>query len=80
LAETRLHRAVPATTIIEDAVSFQASVSRAAARIGLSQPATSHALQDSDALAARRGHPMGARLKRRDTFLNARHVAVIIRG
>jgi DNA-binding transcriptional LysR family regulator len=35
---------------------------------------------DSDALAVRRGHPAGAKLKRRDVFLNARHVAVIIRG
>jgi len=35
---------------------------------------------DSDALAVRRGHPLGARLKRRETFLKARHVAVIIRG
>jgi DNA-binding transcriptional LysR family regulator len=35
---------------------------------------------DSDALAVRRGHPAGAKLKRRDAFMNARHVAVIIRG
>jgi DNA-binding transcriptional LysR family regulator len=35
---------------------------------------------DSDALAVRRGHPAGARLKKRDAFLGARHVAVIIRG
>src|SRR4051794_24401319 len=35
---------------------------------------------DSDALAVRRGHPAGARLKRRDVFLEARHVAVVIRG
>jgi DNA-binding transcriptional LysR family regulator len=35
---------------------------------------------DSDALAVRRGHPAGVRLKTRDGFLNARHVAVIIRG
>src|SRR6185503_16539491 len=35
---------------------------------------------DSDALAVRRGHPVGARLKTRDAFLKARHVAVIIRG
>jgi DNA-binding transcriptional LysR family regulator len=35
---------------------------------------------DSDALAVRRGHPAGSRLKRRDVFLDARHVAVIIRG
>jgi DNA-binding transcriptional LysR family regulator len=35
---------------------------------------------DSDALAIRRGHPMGAKLRKRDAFLNARHVAVVIRG
>jgi DNA-binding transcriptional LysR family regulator len=35
---------------------------------------------DSDALAVRRGHPAGNRLKKRDVFLEARHVAVIIRG
>jgi DNA-binding transcriptional LysR family regulator len=35
---------------------------------------------DSDALAVRRGHPAGARLKTRDAFLAARHVAVVIRG
>ncbi len=35
---------------------------------------------DSDALAVRRGHPAGAKLKKRDAFLNARHVAVIGRG
>src|ERR1700716_1205484 len=35
---------------------------------------------DSDALAVRRGHPVGSRLKKRDAFLDARHVAVIIRG
>jgi DNA-binding transcriptional LysR family regulator len=35
---------------------------------------------DIDALAVRRGHPVGARLKKRDAFLAARHVAVIIRG
>lgn len=35
---------------------------------------------DSDALAVRRGHPQGAKLKRRETFLAARHVGVIIRG
>ena len=35
---------------------------------------------DSDALAVRRGHPIGARLKRPDVFLHARHVAVVIRG
>jgi DNA-binding transcriptional LysR family regulator len=35
---------------------------------------------DSDALAVRRGHNIGVKLKRRDAFLDARHVAVIIRG
>src|SRR3982074_2287997 len=35
---------------------------------------------DSDALAVRSDHPAGARLKKRDAFLGARHVAVIIRG
>ena len=35
---------------------------------------------DRDALAVRRGHPAGARLARRDAFLKARHVAVVIRG
>jgi DNA-binding transcriptional LysR family regulator len=35
---------------------------------------------DSDALAVRRGHPFAAKLKRREAFLNARHVAVVIRG
>jgi DNA-binding transcriptional LysR family regulator len=35
---------------------------------------------DSDALAVRRRHPAGNRLKKRDAFLAARHVAVIIRG
>jgi len=35
---------------------------------------------DSDALAVRRGHPIGARLKRPEVFLDARHVAVVIRG
>jgi DNA-binding transcriptional LysR family regulator len=35
---------------------------------------------DGDALAVRRGHPLGARLKRRDVFLDARHVGVVIRG
>ena len=28
----------------------------------------------------RRGHAIGAKLKRRDVFLDARHVAVVIRG
>jgi DNA-binding transcriptional LysR family regulator len=35
---------------------------------------------DSDALAVRRGHPAGHRLKKREAFLAARHVAVVIRG
>jgi DNA-binding transcriptional LysR family regulator len=35
---------------------------------------------DRDALAVRRGHPAGARLARREAFLGARYVAVIIRG
>jgi len=35
---------------------------------------------DRDALAVRRGHPAGARLARRSVFLDARHVAVVIRG
>ena len=35
---------------------------------------------DSDALAVRQGHPTGARLKNKDTFFKARHVAVVIRG
>jgi DNA-binding transcriptional LysR family regulator len=35
---------------------------------------------DRDALAVRRGHPAGAKLKKREAFLSARHVAVIIRG
>src|SRR5947208_13539403 len=35
---------------------------------------------DGDALAVRRGHPTGARLKKREAFLGARHVAVVIRG
>jgi DNA-binding transcriptional LysR family regulator len=35
---------------------------------------------DADALAVRRGHPVAAKLKRREAFLAARHVAVIIRG
>jgi DNA-binding transcriptional LysR family regulator len=35
---------------------------------------------DSDALAVRRGHPAGTKLKRREVFLAARHVGVIIRG
>jgi DNA-binding transcriptional LysR family regulator len=35
---------------------------------------------DRDALAVRRGHPAGAKIARRDVFLNARHIAVVIRG
>ena len=35
---------------------------------------------DRDALAVRRGHPVGGKLGRREIFLKARHVAVIIRG
>lgn len=35
---------------------------------------------DSDALAVRRKHPVGAGLKKREAFLAARHVAVVIRG
>src|SRR5271154_3728720 len=35
---------------------------------------------DSDAFAVRRNHPVGAKLKKRETFLSARHVAVVIRG
>ena len=35
---------------------------------------------DRDALAVRRGHPAAAKLGRRDGFLDARHVAVVIRG
>src|ERR1700741_2955231 len=34
----------------------------------------------SDALALRRGHPLGAKLSKREVFLGARHVAVVIRG
>jgi DNA-binding transcriptional LysR family regulator len=33
--------------------------------------------RDSDALAVRRGHPLASRLRRRDVFLAARHVAVV---
>src|SRR5712671_6927659 len=39
-----------------------------------------HLYTDSDALAVRRGHPAAARLKKREAFLAARHVAVVIRG
>jgi len=35
---------------------------------------------DRDALSVRQGHPAGAKLKRIETFLEARHVAVVIRG
>jgi DNA-binding transcriptional LysR family regulator len=35
---------------------------------------------DRDALAVRRRHPIGPKLKRREAFLSANHVAVIIRG
>jgi DNA-binding transcriptional LysR family regulator len=35
---------------------------------------------DRDALAVRRGHPAGTMLARREVFLAARHVAVVIRG
>jgi DNA-binding transcriptional LysR family regulator len=35
---------------------------------------------DRDALVVRRGHPVGTKLARREAFLQARHVAVVIRG
>lgn len=35
---------------------------------------------DSDALAVRRGHPLAAKLHRRDSFFAARHVAVVPRN
>jgi DNA-binding transcriptional LysR family regulator len=35
---------------------------------------------DRDALAVRRGHPIGTKLSRRDIFLKASHIAVVIRG
>ena len=35
---------------------------------------------DTEVIAVRRGHPVGARLSRLDEFLRARHVAVIGRG
>jgi DNA-binding transcriptional LysR family regulator len=35
---------------------------------------------DRDALAVRRGHPAGTKLSKRETFLKARHIAVVIRG
>lgn len=36
--------------------------------------------KDSDAVAVRRGHPLGKRLAKRDVFFSARHVAVVGRG
>ena len=39
-----------------------------------------HLYTDRDALAVRRGHPAGNKLRKREAFLAARHVAVIIRG
>jgi DNA-binding transcriptional LysR family regulator len=39
-----------------------------------------HLYTDRDALAVRRGHPAGNKLKKKEAFLAARHVAVIIRG
>jgi len=39
-----------------------------------------HLYTDRDALAVRRGHPAGSKLRKREAFLAARHVAVIIRG
>jgi DNA-binding transcriptional LysR family regulator len=35
---------------------------------------------DGDALAVRRNHPVGVKLRKREAFLSARHVAVVIRG
>ncbi len=35
---------------------------------------------DRDALAVRRGHPAGTKLSKREAFLKARHIAVVIRG
>jgi DNA-binding transcriptional LysR family regulator len=35
---------------------------------------------DRDALAVRRGHPTAAKLSKRDIFLKASHIAVVIRG
>ena len=35
---------------------------------------------DRDALAVRRGHPVGTKLSKREAFLKARHIAVVIRG
>jgi DNA-binding transcriptional LysR family regulator len=36
--------------------------------------------EDSDALAVRKGHPLGKRLKEADVFFKARHIAVVERG
>jgi DNA-binding transcriptional LysR family regulator len=36
--------------------------------------------KDSDAVAVRRGHPLAAKLKRREVYFAARHVAVVGRG
>lgn len=36
--------------------------------------------KDSDAVAARKGHPLGKRLSKRDAFFAAKHVAVVGRG
>jgi len=36
--------------------------------------------KDSDAVAVRKGHPLGKRLSRRETFFSVRHVAVAGRG
>lgn len=35
---------------------------------------------DTETLAIRRGHPLGSRLRRRDVFLRARHIAVVAAG
>jgi DNA-binding transcriptional LysR family regulator len=35
---------------------------------------------DRDALAVRRGHPLRSKLSKRDAFLKASHIAVVIRG
>ncbi|OQW61381.1 MAG: transcriptional regulator [Proteobacteria bacterium SG_bin9] len=39
-----------------------------------------HLYDDSDALAVRKGHPVGKRLSDPDTFFKARHIAVVGRG
>jgi DNA-binding transcriptional LysR family regulator len=39
-----------------------------------------HLYDDSDALAVRKGHPVGKRLKEADVFFKARHIAVAGRG